>query len=163
MTCESYKLLIGPYVDGELLGSVREEIEAHFAVCPRCVALAEELRRLDEAAAGEEVPRVTGEEWSLLWERVRSQSQGEIITLRASTGSRAARWSLAAAAAVAIFALGALVGREFFSTGSPVEEPSRISGAEARKPDPAVAERRSSEAPAPEPKAEADLPSFSSL
>lgn len=49
--CEEYELLLSAWLDGELTEPENQDLQAHLARCPRCQALAEELRLTHEAFA----------------------------------------------------------------------------------------------------------------
>ena len=51
MSCQNYEIALGDYVDGTLDEASRTDIEAHFASCERCRALAADFGTLRRAAS----------------------------------------------------------------------------------------------------------------
>jgi anti-sigma factor RsiW len=121
MACKDIVWKVGPFIDGELQASERDEVEAHLGGCEDCCEMAVKFRQLDELAGQQEVPSVSGQEWTRLWEGVLAsqdaKSEEKIVplseahpSLRGQSWSPSKRWLLAAAAAAAVFALGVFVG-----------------------------------------------------
>jgi hypothetical protein len=52
MTCERIEELLSAYLEGELSGAERREVDAHLAGCPACAGLLAILRETQEALAG---------------------------------------------------------------------------------------------------------------
>ena len=75
MSCKSVSDKLGAYVDGELVGFEREQVEGHLDQCKVCCTLAEDLQKLDALAASQEVPTVTGEEWSRMFQGILERSE----------------------------------------------------------------------------------------
>jgi anti-sigma factor RsiW len=46
MRCEEARDLVGPFVDGELTGQQKQELEIHVASCPTCNELADDYRSI---------------------------------------------------------------------------------------------------------------------
>jgi anti-sigma factor RsiW len=46
MRCEEARDLVGPFVDGELTGQQKHELEIHVASCPTCTELADDYRSI---------------------------------------------------------------------------------------------------------------------
>jgi anti-sigma factor RsiW len=91
MSCSNIAWKVGPFIDGELPPSEREEVASHLATCTECVAMVVEFRRLDALAAGAgTVPSVSGDEWARLWEKVQagagSADAGRVVSFPASRG-----------------------------------------------------------------------------
>ena len=78
MSCKNIHCKLGAYVDGELPPEEREEVEAHTASCASCAQLADQMRRLDELAASDTVPTVSGVEWASLWEGILARREAAL-------------------------------------------------------------------------------------
>ncbi len=79
MSCKSVLWKISAYVDGELPAEERAVVEAHFETCKDCAEAAEEYKRIDEIVAGDEVPRVRGEEWARVWDGVMARRGSTVL------------------------------------------------------------------------------------
>ncbi|HXV77131.1 MAG TPA: zf-HC2 domain-containing protein [Candidatus Polarisedimenticolaceae bacterium] len=118
MNCIDYELLLDDYVDGELDGARRAEVERHVATCAACRAALGELGQL--ASAVGELPRGLAPERDLL-PGIR----------RTALGRGGARWRLWAglAASVALAATAVWIGLHYAGRpGTPPDrEPGRLS------------------------------------
>ncbi len=110
--CKSVVWKIGPFVDGELPPTEREEVEAHLRSCTDCVEMAMEFRALDAHAARDKVPPVSGEEWARLWEGIRSRSEtpGEDRAVVVARSLRMRKWLMPLLAAAAMLVAGVFAG-----------------------------------------------------
>ena len=110
--CKSVVWKIGPFVDGELPPTEREAVEAHLRSCTDCVEMAMELRALDDHAARDKVPLVSGEEWARLWEGIRSRSEtsGVDRAVVLARSLRMRKWLMPALAAAAMLVAGVFAG-----------------------------------------------------
>ncbi len=94
------------YSDGELTGMKARRVAAHLESCARCRATVAEVRALGESARAATAPAVRGGTWTRVEER---RAGGERVILPVEPGAAPARnrlWFVAAAAAVAIAAIG---------------------------------------------------------
>jgi anti-sigma factor RsiW len=114
MSCSNIAWKVGPFIDGELPPSEREEVALHLTTCTECVAMVAEFRRLDALAAGAgTVPSVSGDEWARLWEKVQagagSADAGRVVSFPASRG-----WLVPCLAAAAALLVGVFLGRSLW-------------------------------------------------
>lgn len=125
-SCSKIVWKVGPFVDGELPSAEREEVASHLAACKDCSALALDFRKLDDVAARDKVPPVSGGEWASVLEGVLALSDsqarpdardGQIVDFARHAGLR--RWSLLAVAAAAIFLMGTFVGWKYLERLGP--------------------------------------------
>jgi len=102
MPCNDYLMKIGPYVDGELPGAEREEIDDHMEACGECRRVAREFSVLDRLSAAAAPPAVSGREWERTLAAVerRATSRG---------GARVVTWWFGVATSVAAMLLLAFV------------------------------------------------------
>lgn len=76
MTCKNLELRVGAYVDGEISGRERDEVETHLSGCRECTRLAEDFQGLEDLVqtsglrGSGGVPPVSGEEWARMLEVV---------------------------------------------------------------------------------------------
>lgn len=132
-SCSKTVWKVGPFVDGELPPAEREEVASHLASCKDCSALALEFRKLDDFAARDKVPPVSGGEWASVWEGVLAQGDsqagpdagdGQVLDFGRHGGLR--RWAIFAAAAAAIFLLGTFVGWRYLERSGTVDPGSQV-------------------------------------
>jgi anti-sigma factor RsiW len=139
MSCKNIHCKLGAYVDGELPPEEREEVEAHTTNCASCAQMADQMRRLDELAANDTVPPVSGVEWASLWESILARREealpearpvrGTILRIPAflglwTQGARRVLVPLAAAAALVLAAYLVISG----ISSKPAVSPEKVAG-----------------------------------
>lgn len=129
MSCKQFYSKVGPYVDGELPFSDRDEVENHLRQCSDCREMTTAFRSLDRLAGSGPAPRVTNEEWSAVLENVKKREPGLRVV-----SSRRQRWKWLApvGALAALLALAFFVAPSLFLTppgeapeARPLVSPSR--------------------------------------
>jgi anti-sigma factor RsiW len=144
MACKDIVWKIGPFIDGELPASEQGEVETHLGSCADCRETAMAFRHLDEVAGRQEVPPVSGQEWTRLWEGVVANpgatSNEKIVSIsdaRPSTWERSwspsKKWLLVVVAAAAVFVLGVFVGSNLLD-GPPPPKNNVANSADGKNP-----------------------------
>ncbi len=100
--CESYETLISALLDGALEESERRELEDHLASCPACRAYLEDLKAIQTAIGGLDVPAPAGFTGKVM-DKIRAESQPakKAKTIRFP---RWQRWAAAAACCALVLA-----------------------------------------------------------
>jgi anti-sigma factor (TIGR02949 family) len=130
LSCEAALDLIEPSLDGDLDAGEEARLRAHLAACAACAAELAFAQRVQRELRALPQPEVPPE----LLARVVQAGRGEIVPFpvpRAAPRLPAGRLRIAAAAAVAILALGG--GSLFFHGQKPDDRPSPEQIAEATR------------------------------
>lgn len=124
---------LSEYLDGELAGAERRDLEAHLATCAECRTVLDELRAVAlHAGALEDRPPVH-DLWAGIAERIGAAGgQERVLDLAAARRRRAPRrlhlaWPQLAAAAVALMAVSAGAGW-FLSSKTGVDPVAALAG-----------------------------------
>lgn len=100
---------LSAYLDGELAGAEREELEAHLAGCAECAATLADLERIVADARSLEDRPPARDLWSGIVERLEKSPEPMVTPLVSRRGGRPRRFSFTlpelAAAAVALMVL----------------------------------------------------------
>ena len=106
--CENFETHLNEYVDGELQGDFRKELEDHLAACPQCRQTEREVRDLLQHAR--DLPKSIQPERDL-WAGIRERIEGKVVKFADARPKRRfhfVRYAMAAAAVVLVV-LGASV------------------------------------------------------
>ena len=101
MNCTVFDETLADYLEGDLLASERQAVEAHLASCVRCAALVRDLQQIRDSAGelGELVPSRD------LWAGIATRIEAPIVPLASRTAARprgVERLRLAAVAAALV-------------------------------------------------------------
>lgn len=75
---EEFLKKVGAYVDGELPAEEREAVENQLRTNPNHHEVASTYRWLDEIANRDTVPKVTGKEWTQVWDSIHERKGQEL-------------------------------------------------------------------------------------
>jgi anti-sigma factor (TIGR02949 family) len=126
LSCEAALDLLEPYLDGELTGEEEARLRGHLAACTACAAELALARRVQRELRALPQPDVPPE----LMARVLQAGRGEVVPFRPRR-PRTSRLRIAAAAAVALLAVGG--GSLFVHSQAPRDRPSPEEIAEATR------------------------------
>ena len=111
-TCTENRKRLNTYIDGELTGPARREIEAHLSVCRACRRELNQMRGLERLLSRDVVPPVPeGLSGWILAEAARLQDSGSVAAIewRDSKTYPIRPWWIRGATA-AVFVLGLAIG-----------------------------------------------------
>ena len=83
--CDNIQESLGAYLDGELEGTGKAQMEQHLAECKQCSLELEKLKKMEQASRGAHIEMPQEREWQALWRRIDS-------ALRAPVREEAAAW-----------------------------------------------------------------------
>ena len=127
MTCRNARKYISRRLDGELGAGQEARLEGHLGSCPDCRALAEEFRRIADAAARLDSPEPSSDGWARIKTKLVALEENPTAVKRPSLprpapwlGVPALRFAGVAAAALVLVAGGVYIGLRLGRPGTAV-------------------------------------------